>query len=149
MGKLYLAKDIAERIGVPKQQVYRYIKERGYLPVEKTMIRGHEAYLYDEKTVQNIEKYFRTKYKNRLTSASRYDTINALYDALHKADDVLEKNRTASESDSNQDVLLRKIVLLEMQISQKDKIINALLDLIDNLMEQDKELKELQKAAEE
>lgn len=133
MVKLYRVKDIADMIGVPKQQVYRYITDKGFTPVDRMIVRGKAAYLYDEETVRKVKEYFRIKNTKDLTNDADCDTVIHEDEAVGKAYDVLHNKKSASDSEALYTVLLKQIESLERQLKEKDTQIRELLILSNNL----------------
>lgn len=135
MERFYRTIDIATRVGVSKQQVYRYIKERGFLPADKVMVCGKEAYLYDEKTVQEIEKYFlekRTR-KNLLTNDADCDTVRNRNEAPRYTCDVDHNDEVRAENAVLYSVLLEQMKVLKQQLHEKDEQIRSLIELSKSL----------------
>ena len=104
-------KQIADKLGVPKQKIYRCIKQYCIKEAHKEVVKGNTVLMYDKQAIEHIESILKG---GATTSSEAHSEVHheAVNEALNEA-------------------VLKQLDILNEQLKAKDKQIENLQKLLD------------------
>lgn len=114
-------KQIAERLGVSKQRIYRCIKTHCISEAHSEVVKGNTVLMYDEQAIQQIKRVLDGGASNEV----HHEALNeAVCEAPHEA-----------VNEALYEALLKQLDILNEQLKEKDKQIDKLEQALDQSQE--------------